>query len=193
MMRLVLIAAMLVAVVSACVEEPAKGNLFSADADCAEAQSCYSDFCKATGNATSSNPATCWSNETTCAALIDGFAEMFKCLISAAKDGACQTDDGNDFAGLAAGLAANTDAAGYGESDVGQSCKLSTCGILMSMSHNCDFDDAEAGDYGKVCMFTAPDTVETTESNDDDNGSSSGAASVSTAVLAVLATVALLL
>ena len=207
MMKLVVLTAMLAAVAMAdghCALESGVVDYFAAPTGCSAYDTCASAFCgDADFNTTDTNVLTCANNNTmTCSAFSTLVGEYISCVAGAAMMDSCQ-DGSSGFGSLKTALADDSEA-DYMSGSVYKSCVSQVCQIADNFGSECDLSGSGSGMYGAVCMYTpveeptaSSSSSDTTESSPEEEPSPeptpSGAASVSTAVLAVLATLALLL
>ena len=205
-MRLILAAAVLAGVVSSaavtCDAASATNDLYDMPSGtCTQWTTCTQTLCTSMG-ANASTDLNCLANATSksnCTALAAALKTYVSCLNTAAFADHCQPGT-TAFGELGMGLAGVMGASEYAGSNVQTSCMRVVCNALNE-SGNGDACNTEVGatNYSMVCMYDASNETNTTPApaaptpDATPAPAASGAASVSTAVLAVLATVALLL
>ena len=208
-MRLIIAAAVLAGLVAAadrtCDASSDSNNLFDAPSGtCTQWTNCTATLCtKAGGNSTSSL-ASLWNTSTTlnCTYLADLADEYVTCLVDAGMDDACASSSTGFGSRLSTALTGIMTATDYRGSTVQKSCVRTACLFLnyTGKGDTCATAFGSSANESEVCYFEASNDTNTTpaptpRANTTTHAPSatSGAASVSAAVMAVLATLALLL
>jgi hypothetical protein len=206
-MRLILAAAVLAGVAMAapaprgCADATATNDLYDAPtATCAAWANCTSIACG--GGATNGTLSlACLANLTTaltCATAKTAAVAYVGCLNAAAMLDSCQPS-GTQFGELGMALAGVMSASEYAGSNVQASCARTVCRFMNASGLGASCLTELGANDSMVCMFEGGNDTNTTPppaatpNATSPPAAGSGAASVSTAVLAVLATVALLL
>jgi hypothetical protein len=207
-MRLIIAAAVLAGLVAAadrtCDASSDANNLFDAPTGtCAKWTNCTAVVCtRAGGNDTSS--LACLRNTTTalnCSFLADLADDYVTCLVEAAMDDACSSSTTGFGSRTSSALTGIMSASDYRGSSLQKSCVRTACKFLnyTGKGDTCATEFGSSANESEVCYFEpSNDTNATPAPTPRSNtthapSATSGAASVSAAVLAVLATLALLL
>lgn len=209
-MRMIIAAVMFAAVVSATCVAPT-GLYYAPGGNCPEWRTCVHAFCTTMGNTsigaanatnTSLNPLHCVvGTSKTCAETTAAVATAFTCLVTAANQGKCQ-DMSDGFGELSMALIGDSAAEWTaGTSTVKRECERTSCAILAAAGQptSCTYSScafAGSNTTNTTAATTAPSNATSAPSGSATTTAPTGtsaAPSVSTAVLAVLATIALLL
>ena len=205
-MRLILAAAVFAGLASAaavtCDASSSTNNLYGMPSGtCTQWTTCTSTFCTSLG-ANSTADLTCLNNATSassCSSVATAASTYVSCLNTAAFADNCQPGT-TGFGELGMALAGVMGSSEYPGSNVQTSCVRTACIILneSGLGDTCDSSfGTAASNYSMICAYDASNDTNTTPAPPSPATTpapaTSGAASVSTAVLAVLATVALLL